>query len=144
MAWSNLDSVQAKAGVERVMSWLDKDADGAPNAETLSQGFLSAQQTILSYISDRYGAQCLDWDIDTVPDALRTHSDALSIWYFATGSNAVNDIVQVWHDLTMQFLENIRDGLISIPGVSDATDYDSATAELTDGFDSISTDYVDL
>jgi len=127
--WSSETTIKNKVKASRINLYGDKNRDGSVDPDSLTQGLNFAKQRILMYVEDRYGAQCDDWDSDTVPDALKNISDDLTIYYLASGQNEVNPIVLRNYEMAIDLLEKLHDGMVSLPGVSDfETDTETVTS----------------
>ena len=132
--YSSETTIKNKLSASRINMYGDKDRDGELDPETLTQALIYAKQQILMRFETRFGAQCNDWTDVTVPDALRNLSDDLTIYYLATGANAVNEIVKLNYEIAIDMLNEMRDGLLSLPGVSD---YEAGTEIVTASSESI-------
>lgn len=125
--YSTQATLEAKAMAARVRVWGDKDANGSLDNTSMIQAFSYAKATILSYIAQRYGSQVSSWDSDSAPSLIKAISDDLSLYYLASGNNAINSIIEMNRQLSISTLEMIADYKIQIFDINDSSDYDTYT-----------------
>jgi len=144
MGFSTEETITAKIKTAKLKLWGDRNRDGVLDPDTLTQAIDSAQAQILAALYARYGTQVEDWTIGTVPDILKSISDSLTIFYIASGSNAINESVKLSYDnamLNLTKLSVLNDKSfvfdLSLPGISDSSDNDTTTAQFESVFDAI-------
>jgi phage gp36-like protein len=127
--YSSETTIKAKIKGANINLWGDRNRDDVLDATTLAQALLFSRELIRGYLQPRYGAQVHDWTLSSVPGIVRDISDTLTIYYIATGQNAIAPIVQILYDNAIMMLGMIADYKMDIPEVTDTSDYDTLTAE---------------
>lgn len=135
--FSSQMTIESKVKASRVKLWGDKNADGTIDPTTLDQGLSFARSQILAYLTRRYGAQALAWTFDTVPPILRAVSDDLTLYYLATGANAVNPVIDLIGKNALATLSMLRDYEIDLPGVDDTPAIATTTGTTDSVFDGL-------
>jgi phage gp36-like protein len=131
--FSSQTTIERKVISYRVKLMADKDRDGTADTATLEQAFSSARETIVGYLTQRYGSQVDAWTFDTIPVLLKHISDDLVIFELAGGTPKVNPVIQINQEQAIAKLEKLSKYEMSLPGVADLDD-DYITK--TDTFDS--------
>lgn len=135
--FSSQSTIEAKVRSSRVKLWGDKNADGTLDPATLEQALIYAKQTILAYVVKRYGAQALDWTFDSCPPLLKAVSDNLTLFYLASGANAINPVIELNQKNALSMLTMLKDYDIDLPGVDDSPAIETATEETESVFDDL-------
>ena len=136
--FSTQASVEARANSARVKLWTDKNRDGTPDPATLTQGFQFATGLIFEYLTQRYGeAELSVWTISTAPARVLRISDDLCMWYFSSGNQSQNPLIQAIYNAAIDSLESIRDYTSVLYGATEAVDGNSATEEIESPFDKV-------
>ena len=136
--FSTQATVEARANSARVKLWTDKNRDGTPDPVTLTQGFQFATGLIFEYLTQRYGeAELSAWTIATAPARVLRISDDLCIWYFSSGNQSQNPLIQAIYDAAIDSLESIRDYNSSLYGAVEAVDGNSVTEDPESPFDKV-------
>lgn len=135
--YSSQTTIEAKVRSSRVRLWGDKNADGTLDPTTLEQGLIYAKNHILAMIVRRYGSQALDWDFDSCPPLLKAVSDDLTLFYLATGANAVNPVTDANYKNAIAMLTMLRDYEADLPGVDDTPAIGTTTEETESVFDDL-------
>lgn len=135
--FSSQSTIEAKVRSSRVKLWGDKNADGTLDPATLEQALVDAKHTILAYIVKRYGAQALDWTFDSCPPLLKAVSDNLTLFYLASGANAINPVIELNQKNALSMLTMLKDYDIDLPGVDDSPAIETATEETESVFDDL-------
>ncbi len=130
-------SIEAKAGVNRVKLFGDKDRDGTIDATTLAQGLEYAQQLIYALLYPRYGSQVEDWDTDyaACPVLLKRLSDDIALYWLASSVPIVNPVMLENNNAALRVLSQLAGYEMSLPGIDDTTDYDAITDTMESVFD---------
>ena len=135
--FSSQTTIEAKVRSSRVKLWGDKNADGTLDPATLEQALIYAKQTTLAYVVKRYGAQALDWTFDTCPPLLKAVSDDLTLFYLASGANAVNPVIELNQKNALATLAKLKDYEIDLPGTDDSPAIETLTEETESVFDGL-------
>lgn len=133
--FSSETTISNRVKAARLKLWGDRNRDDILDPDTLTQGLVFAKAQILASLENRYGSQIEEWDITTVPNLLKQVSDALTIYYIASGTNAVNEVVKDGRTDAMQTLSALANYEMSLPDVSDSGSYDTVTAHIESIFD---------
>ena len=135
--FSSQSTIEAKVRSSRVKLWGDKNADGTLDPATLEQALIYAKQTILAYVVKRYGAQALDWTFDTCPPLLKAVSDDLTLFYLASGANAVNPVIELNQKNVLAMLTMLKDYELDLPGTDDSPAIETLTEDTESVFDDL-------
>ena len=135
--FSSQTTIEAKVRSSRVKIWGDKNADGILDPTTLDQALAFAKNYILAMISRRYGVQALAWTFDTCPPLLKAVSDDLTLFYLASGANALNPVIDVSYKNAIAMLTMLKDYEADLPGVDDTPAIETATEEMDSVFDDL-------
>jgi len=135
-AFSTQATVEARASSARVKLWTDKNKDGTPDPDTLTQGFQFATGLIFEKLQQRYGeTELASWTISTAPARILRISDDLCMWVFSSGLNAQNPLIQVIYDEAIQSLDDIASTKVSLYGATEGVTLTSSTEAPDDPFD---------
>lgn len=134
--FSSQTTIEAKVRSSRVKLWGDKNADGTLDPVTLDQAFAFAKGMILSYVQRRY-PEALDLTFSTCPPLLRALSDDLTLYYLASGANAINPIQDLNYKNALAMLQMIRDYQNDVPEFEDCTSIQTLTEETESVFDDL-------
>lgn len=134
--FSSQTTIEAKVRASRVKLWGDKNADGTLDPATLEQALASAKSIILSYVARRY-PQALDLTFSGCPPLLRALSDDLTLYYLASGANAVNPVQDLNYKNAVAMLTMIRDYENDVPELDDSTALQTTTEETESVFDDL-------
>ena len=134
--YSTEASIKAKVRASRVTLWADKTGDGVIDPETLTQALSWAKSNIDVRLTRRYGQQVLAWDSEIVPTLLKHISDDFTLYYLATGANAVNPVIQLNYDNSFETLTSLQMGELDLDDLSDYSDDIQ-----TEPFDSVFDDF---
>lgn len=136
--FSTQASVEARASSARVKLWTDKNNDGTPDPLTLTQGFQFASGVIFEKLTPRYGETVLEgWTIATAPPRILRISDDLCMWFFSSGLNAQNPLIQAIYDEAISSLDAIASKTAYLYGATDGVTLASATEAPDDPFDRV-------
>lgn len=135
--FSSQATIEAKVRASRVRIWGDKNADGVIDPMTLEQGLIFAKAHILAMISRRYGSQALAWTFGTCPPLLKAVSDDITLYYLASGANAVNPVIDLNYKNALAALTMIKDYEMDLPGVDDTPAVETLTGETESVFDDL-------
>lgn len=135
--FSSQTTIESKVRASRVKIWGDKNADGTLDPTTLEQAFVFAKSTILALVSRRYGSQALNWTFDSCPSLLKAVSDDLTLYYLASGANAVNPVIDLNYKNAVAMLTMLKDYNADLPGVDDTPAIETATEETESVFDDL-------
>lgn len=134
--FSSQTTIEAKVRASRVKLWGDKNADGTLDPATLEQALASAKSIILSYVARRY-PQALDLTFSACPPLLKALSDDLTLYYLASGANAVNPVQDLNYKNAVTMLTMIRDYENDVPELDDSTALQTTTEETESVFDDL-------
>lgn len=134
--FSSQTTIEAKVRASRVKLWGDKNADGTLDPATLEQALASAKSIILSYVARRY-PQALDLTFSGCPPLLKALSDDLTLYYLASGANAVNPVQDLNYKNAVAMLTMIRDYENDVPELDDSTALQTTTEETESVFDDL-------
>ena len=135
--FSSQITIESKVRSSRVKIWGDKNADGTIDPTTLDQALVFARNYILAMVTRRYGTQALAWTFDTCPPFLKAVSDDLTLFYLASGANAVNPVIDLNYKNAVAMLTMIKDYEADLPGVDDTPAIETATEETESVFDDL-------
>ena len=138
--YSTEESIKRKVMAYKITLWGDKDNDGTLDPDALTQALSWARSNIDVMCLRRYGSQVLGWDSDTVPTLLSHVSDDYTVYYLASGNNALNPIVQINYETSKVTLAMIKDGEIDLPNIS-GYDEDILTETMDSVFDDFQSRY---
>lgn len=134
--FSSQTTIEAKVRASRVKLWGDKNADGTLDPATLEQALASAKSIILAYVARRY-PQALDLTFSGCPPLLKALSDDLTLYYLASGANAVNPVQDLNYKNAVAMLTMIRDYENDVPELDDSTALQTTTEETESVFDDL-------
>lgn len=134
--FSSQTTIEAKVRSSRVKLWGDKNADGTLDPATLEQALASAKSIILAYVARRY-PQALDLTFSGCPPLLKALSDDLTLYYLASGANAVNPVQDLNYKNAVAMLTMIRDYENDVPELDDSTALQTTTEETESVFDDL-------
>lgn len=118
--YSTQATIEAKVTALRVRIWGDKNGVGTVDPASLLQALAFAKSRILAHVWRRYGdTEVKSWTDTTAPDLIKGISDDLSLYYLASGANAVNPVIDANYKDAIAQLVAIRDGLSDIPLIHD-------------------------
>jgi phage gp36-like protein len=129
--YSSETSIESKVKAARVKLWGDRDRSGTLDVEVLTAALKYAKNLINAYLIKAYGAQVSAWDSTTVPPVIADISDDFTLYYIASGCNAMSPQIQKNYDNSMQTLVMLRDGEISIISTTGTVVGDSTTSPIT-------------
>ena len=133
--YSTQASIEATVTSNRVRIWGDKNADGTVDPASLSQALAFAKSRILAHVWRRYGDAIVSaWTETTAPELIQGISDDLTLYYLASGANALNPIIEMNYKDAVAMLAQIRDGIADIPSISDNS-YEVTTETAYSEFD---------
>lgn len=135
--FSSQTTIEAKVRSSRVKLWGDKNADGTLDPTTLDQALAFAKSYILAMITRRYGTQALTWTFDTCPTLLKALSDDLTLYYLASGANAVNPVIDLNYKNAVAMLTMLKEYQADLPGVDDTPAIETITEEMESVFDDL-------
>lgn len=135
--FSSQTTIESKVRASRVKIWGDKNADGTLDPTTLEQAFAFAKSTVLALVSRRYGSQALNWTFDSCPSLLKAVSDDLTLYYLASGANAVNPVIDLNYKNAVAMLTMLKDYEADLPGVDDTPAIETTTEETESVFDDL-------
>ncbi len=135
-------SLNARAGVNRVKLFGDKDRDGTVDPTTLEQALEYGDQQVKGHLSPRYGSQVNAWDSATAgtPTICKRLSDDICLYWLSTSVPIGNPTIKEAYESALSTLNLLSSYVMNLPEISDQTDYDTVTGEMDDVFEDESCD----
>jgi len=130
MSYSTASDIQDRIGIDRLVELADQDGDGVPDSALVVQAIADADAEIDSYLTGRYSTP-----VASATPLLKRLSVSIAIFLLSSrpGLRPTEDDKRRY-DADRQLLTRLRDGQISLPGVSERTGTDDKTnLGVTDG-----------